>query len=194
MSQNWFWSDPHFGHKNIIGFCNRPYADVQQMNDDLIFKYNSCVQPGDTSWCMGDFAFLPDNKKRDIIKQLNGYKILILGNHDIDHRREEDLWAAVQRYEAMGFDEVYVEGEIEFQGYRLRHHPGYDGRPSICGHVHDYFKSTAVTPPAVHMNRRDLSWKEVCVPTVNVNVGVDVWDYAPVTLTMIKEEFAKYGV
>lgn len=191
---DWFWSDPHFGHKNIIGFCNRPYVDVRQMNDDLIFKYNSCVQPEDTSYCLGDFAFLPDNQKREIIKRLNGYKILILGNHDIDHRREESIWAAINRYEAIGFDAVFSEDQFEYCGYRLRHHPGHDGRPTICGHVHNYFKSTNVILPDIHMNRRDLSWKDSAVPTVNVNVGVDVWGYAPVTFEMIKEEFAKYGM
>ena len=41
--QQWFTSDLHIGHANIIRFCNRPYADVNEMNADLIRRYNEVV-------------------------------------------------------------------------------------------------------------------------------------------------------
>jgi calcineurin-like phosphoesterase family protein len=67
----WFYSDPHFFHHNIIRFSNRPYQNVEEMNQDLIHKFNSKVGKEDIQKCL------------DIYHTLNGsHKTLILGNHD----------------------------------------------------------------------------------------------------------------
>lgn len=76
-------SDTHFGHHNIIGFCNRPFSNVEEMNQTLIQNWNDTVGPNDIVIHDGDFAFgrgrLPNIEYR---KQLNGTIILIKGNHD----------------------------------------------------------------------------------------------------------------
>ena len=74
-------ADTHFGHANIIKFCNIPFNTVQEMGVKLIQLWNETVNKNDVVFMLGDFAF-----GKDIIPQivplLNGEKILIKGNHD----------------------------------------------------------------------------------------------------------------
>ena len=65
-------------------FCpnTRPYKDVEDMNQSMIREWNKSVQPGDLVYILGDFAFLSADKAVRILDQLNGDKILIVGNHD----------------------------------------------------------------------------------------------------------------
>ena len=54
---DWFYSDPHFGHRNIIDYEHRPFRDAEEMNRMLIHRYNRMVKPDDVCLWMGD-AFL----------------------------------------------------------------------------------------------------------------------------------------
>jgi calcineurin-like phosphoesterase family protein len=75
----WFTADTHFGHEAIRRHCNRPFASVEEMDDALIDRWNSCVRPKDTIWHLGDFAW---NNAADYLDRLNGNIFLCLGNHD----------------------------------------------------------------------------------------------------------------
>lgn len=75
----YFTSDPHFGHSNVIKYCERPFKDVEEMNRKLIENYNSVIQSGDDVYCLGDFSFGNPLQYR---KRLNGNWFLIRGNHD----------------------------------------------------------------------------------------------------------------
>jgi calcineurin-like phosphoesterase family protein len=77
----YFTADTHFSHANIIKYCNRPFKDVQEMNETLIDNWNSVVQDSDTVYVLGDFGFGDCSK---IIQKLKGIKILIIGSHDKD--------------------------------------------------------------------------------------------------------------
>ena len=52
----WFTADLHFGHRNIIDYCNRPFRDVDAMNESLIENWNESIAADDTVWVVGDFA------------------------------------------------------------------------------------------------------------------------------------------
>ena len=80
----WVNSDLHFSHKNILKYNpkTRKFKDVNHMNEYLIIEWNSKIQADDTIYHLGDFAFAGNNKKREILDQLNGTKIFVLGNHD----------------------------------------------------------------------------------------------------------------
>ena len=54
MSRKFYISDLHFGHKNILGFDNRPFVDIEQMNNELIRRWNSVVSDGDVVYVLGD--------------------------------------------------------------------------------------------------------------------------------------------
>lgn len=61
MTKTWFISDTHFGHVNILKYDERPFADIEEMNEELIKRWNKKVKNGDTVWFLGDFAMF--NKK-----------------------------------------------------------------------------------------------------------------------------------
>lgn len=75
-----FTSDTHFGHANIIRFCNRPFRNVEEMNEALIENWNLVVSEDDTVFHLGDFAFGGSNVWKSIIPRLNGHINLIIGN------------------------------------------------------------------------------------------------------------------
>jgi len=78
----YFTSDTHFGHTNIIKYCNRPFKDAGEMDRFIITEWNKIVTPDDTVYHMGDVAFTSPERLKHILANLNGYKILVLGNHD----------------------------------------------------------------------------------------------------------------
>lgn len=83
MTETFFISDTHFGHKNILEYEKdaRPFKTVEEMNECIIERWNSVVKPKDIVYHLGDFAFGKHNIS--IAEHLNGDKRLIIGNHDI---------------------------------------------------------------------------------------------------------------
>ena len=81
MAETFLISDTHFGHTNIIKYCDRPFANVDAMDEALIKNWNSVVGPQDKVYHLGDVTL--STKKMWIMDHLNGKKILIKGNHDI---------------------------------------------------------------------------------------------------------------
>ena len=77
-----FTSDSHFCHSNIIKFCDRPFKDVEEMNEILIDNWNKTVGPNDIIYHLGDFCFAGSAEWHSILGRLNGRIHLILGNHD----------------------------------------------------------------------------------------------------------------
>ena len=126
------WGDQHFGHKNIISFCDRPYPNTELMNECLVGNHNKVVEPNDTCIFMGDIAFLPDNKANQYLRRMNGYKILIVGNHDIHHDKLKNL----------EFDEIHVLYVIDMWDVNmvLTHYPMFNlpyPYINVHGHTHD---------------------------------------------------------
>lgn len=80
----WFTSDEHYGHSPIIKYNNRPFANVDEMDQHLIDNFNSVVSPEDITVHAGDFCWL--NKKKEVyakyVKKLNGNHIMLVGSHD----------------------------------------------------------------------------------------------------------------
>lgn len=122
-----FTSDTHFGHKNIIKYCNRPFNDVNEMNEILISRWNSKVNPDDLVYHLGDFSMraVPEIRKR-----LNGDICLIRGNHDVD---ENFGFKSIKDY-----DEVIVHNQkiiLFHYGLRTWHHD-IRGVWHLYGHSH----------------------------------------------------------
>jgi len=78
----YFTSDEHYFHKNIIKYANRPFSSVQEMNNELIERFNSVVSKSDITIHGGDFSFGDIKQTNNIIKRLNGDHIFIRGDHD----------------------------------------------------------------------------------------------------------------
>ena len=80
---NYYTSDLHFGHSNIIDFENRPFKNVDEMNFELIRKWNNKVCDVDDVYVLGDmFHFKDVDSCLEVLNILNGKKHLIVGNHD----------------------------------------------------------------------------------------------------------------
>lgn len=105
-----FTSDTHWGHNNIIRYSNRPFASVEEMNEALIANWNAVVKYDDVVYHLGDFAFLPYDKLKQIARRLNGTKHFIRGNHDkeIDRHKTDLLnsktFASIQDYYELKHD------------------------------------------------------------------------------------------
>ena len=79
MKQIYFTSDHHFGHENIIKFCDRPFRSVEEMDQTLIERWNEKVKPEDEVYHLGDFSLAKDPQRvSDILDSLKGTKYLII--------------------------------------------------------------------------------------------------------------------
>ena len=80
----WFTSDEHYGHAKVIGFNNRPYDSVEDMNESLIVNHNEVVSKDDITIHAGDFCW--ENKKKEVyrkyVSRLKGNHVLLIGSHD----------------------------------------------------------------------------------------------------------------
>lgn len=174
--KTFFWSDPHFFHKNIIKYCDRPWNDgkdennetivtddnVLTMNEALIENFNSVVPKDGITWCLGDFCLGPDQKTHipEIVSRLNGKVNLVLGNHD-----HHD----VKFYYEAGFNKVYDRPVIINDFVVLSHAPmQFVKAPffNIYGHVHDSdtFKTWSKDGCCVCVERHEykpVSWKQI---------------------------------
>lgn len=107
----WLTSDWHLGHENIIGYCDRPFENVAHMHDELVSRFNACVEPEDTVYMLGDVAMGIVERSLRLVHAFEGHKILICGNHDkcwsgaTGHGTPNQR--AVEMYLEAGFDEVW---------------------------------------------------------------------------------------
>lgn len=82
MGKIFFISDTHFCSEAIIKYCNRPFHDAADMNEQMIERWNSVVGPEDTVYHLGDFVMGQSENIPPIINRLNGHIILVRGNHE----------------------------------------------------------------------------------------------------------------
>ena len=130
----WFTSDLHFGHKRIIEFCpdTRPYSSVEEMNGDIISKWNSKVSDNDIVFILGDVSFAKADVTVQCLSQLNGNLYLVTGNHDNG--------LPLSRFEHVYNN--YAEIKIDGIDVIMCHYPIYEwnkmhyGSYHLYGHVH----------------------------------------------------------
>ena len=114
---NWLTSDLHLGHVNIITYCDRPYASVDEMNDDLVRRWNEVIAHDDTVWVLGDVALGRLDDSLAYVAYLNGTKFLVPGNHDRMFKCSGTKWTnATQRYLDVGFTAV-LDNETDLLVY-----------------------------------------------------------------------------
>ena len=83
MGKIFFTSDNHFGHEKVIQFDGRPFSSVEEMDTEMIRRWNAKVGKGDLVYVLGDMIWKTrSDEAPKLIKSLNGQIILIKGNHD----------------------------------------------------------------------------------------------------------------
>ena len=183
MSSIWYSADPHFGHKNIIKYSDRPFASVEEMDETILRNYVEAFKPGDQFFCLGDWAFKGGQRALDRILETGVVATLILGNHDTS---EADIargktpsfgsgWSEVRHYKEVrhvdqngGGDDLVVCAHYGMRVWNGSHRGSY----MLYGHTH------GTLPPIAR----------------SIDVGVDVWGFRPVTLDMIKTRLASLGL
>ena len=170
----YFTSDTHYGHANIIKYSKRPFAHVDEMNEALIKNWNSVVQPGDTVYHLGDFAFARPDKIESILGRLKGQKILLWGNHDKSLWHEKEM---LKRYfnKVGDYFELNVPDTDVDRGQRkvvMCHYPmitwnkAHYGAFMLHGHCHGSLRYPFVGKI--------------------LDVGVDVHNYPPISYDQVK--------
>lgn len=186
MINRWFTSDTHFGHANIIHLSNRPFKDVAEMNETLIENWNGVVGEDDVIFHLGDVAMGPWVEWDSVLTRLNGYKILVVGNHDrifkgMSAKQNERF----QPYYEGWFDEVFhnIEGLGLFDGtvVNLSHFPYEADHMEKSRHMEFRLPDNGV--PLIHGHTH--SEKDVISRsekgTVQVHVGVDSSNFTPLS-------------
>jgi calcineurin-like phosphoesterase family protein len=185
MSRLFFTADLHFGHVNVLRYCDRPWGDVDAMNAGLIDNWNSTVNSDDTVFVLGDVCLGKLSETLPLVEALNGIKFLLPGNHD-------RVWSGHKKpskfgeYYGVGFRILRPEFMIDVEVYKLgrvnmshfpyegdshdedrfaEYRPQRNGLPLLHGHVHD-------------------KW---LVIGDQIIVGVDVHDYRPVSVVRLRE-------
>ena len=160
----WYIADTHFGHKNVIAFNQRPFSDVDEMDRILMELWNAKVNRQDDIYVLGDFAFRNEKPEQWYLKQLNGIKHLIVGNHDGNLLKNETAMGYFETVEKM--EHVSDQGNhiclchfpiCEWNGY-------YKGHWHIYGHIH---------------NRREETYNMMKMRERALNAGVDINYYSP---------------
>lgn len=174
----WFTADLHLGHRNIIDYCNRPFQNTRHMNFTLAERWTEKVMPDDEVYVLGDLALGSIDDSLLVAKSLPGHKFLVPGNHDRCWPGGKSTWVTwIPRYEEAGFEVLlHSPGDTVPVGeFRTCHFPPTgEGRP---GHEDRFSAWRPTDGPILHGHVHD-AWK---TKGEWINVGVDVWDYAPVS-------------
>jgi calcineurin-like phosphoesterase family protein len=179
----WFTSDLHFGHANIIKHCNRPFANVDEMNMAIIDNWNSVVKDGDKVIVLGDVALGKLDETLPLVTLLNGEKYLVPGNHDkcwTGHKKVRS--SDIKRYEDVGFNIMPNDYTTRHGWWRVCHFP-YTGDSQENDRYLEHRPVKGREKILVHGHVHE-AWK---INGNQINVGVDVWDFTPVHETVIRD-------
>lgn len=164
----WFTSDLHFNHDREFIVQARGFKSVEEMNKAIIERFNSKVAPEDIVYILGDTIMGDSAAGEELVKQLNGHKVFLLGNHDTRPREEI--------YNKYGVEVCYAKViKLKKKSFYLSHYPtitaNYDEPHPVInlfGHTHQTTNFYNDNPHMYH-------------------VGVDSHDCYPVSLEDILE-------
>lgn len=165
-AQPWFTSDTHWGHKNIIRHCDRPFSSIEEMDELLIQNWNAHIEDNTTIYHLGDFSFRASvDYAQEVLGRLNGRIHLVVGNHDHKDVLKFSRWESVSNLKSI----KYHKQKIILCHYAMRSWDGkHRGSWHLFGHSHGQL-----------MDRGKAT-----------DVGVDCWDYRPVSFWELHEFMA----
>ena len=172
-----FTSDNHFGHANIIKYCNRPYLSTEDMDEDLIDRWNKRVGQNDTVFITGDMIFRLNGNPEELLEKLKGKKHLIIGNHDsywMKHVNLNKYFQSVNSY----LETTDGQHRLIFSHYPMLSWNHQRKSYMIHGHIHN-----------------DTSmdyWPMIKARDNLLNAGVDVNNFEPVSLEELIKNNRKF--
>lgn len=167
----YFTADTHFGHRRVIDYSQRPFQDVEEMDETLISNWNAVVRRGDSVYHLGDFALCDVERATTIVARLAGQKFLVFGNHDKALRKHKPFlehWVWQRELTDITVeDQKIVLCHYAMLTWKSSHH----GTWQLHGHSHGSLRED---PRA----RR-------------LDVGVDCWEQRPVSFEVLKQKMAE---
>lgn len=187
MSKRYWTADWHLGHSNILNYCNRPFRDVEHMNERIIAEANMRAREDDNLIHVGDFVIRGVQKGieglrlkwNDYAKQINSNLVLLEGNHDKQNKTKtigRDLISWVSHFRV--FVSHYPTNSVTHDPELIDWVYG-NCDFAVCGHVHD------------NWSHRWMSVSHGKPPFLNINVGVDVRNYRPMSDDELTNEYVK---
>lgn len=169
MKEFFITSDHHFGHENIIKYCDRPFNSVDHMDWYMIEKWNSVVSKDDVVFHLGDFCLGSSEMAKRYFKKLNG-KISILWN--LDHHDKRWLNKDIvynSKYHAVNMLPAIFSYKIEDSFLVLCHYPLERWNRSHYGSIHFHG----------HIHRKNST---LSIVDRRINAGVDLNNFTPINL------------
>lgn len=183
---NYYISDTHFRHKNVLTFDDRPFKDVDEMENTIINNWNGVVRPEDTTYIVGDFCLNKNEAVwKEILRKITGSKVLILGNHDI---------TSMSNGLKLEFQDIQHYKEVEDGRYRviLSHYPQLFYRSSwnpwnvmLYGHVHTTRENTFMDKYRNELIKTRSLTSDTFAQTYNVGCMLPEMGYTPRKLSEI---------
>lgn len=185
----YFTGDLHFGHYGIIKHDKRPFETVEEMNSELIKRWNNKVGTHDTTYVLGDmFGHCNPSFVQDTLNALKGEIVLLKGNHDqwIKNANNRKFLKYIKDY-----DEIFVPLKNGKTVRCVLSHwfmPFYNGhfRGNIHLHAHSHVSDEAIQEERIARIMNYEGFKNEIY-----NVGCMYWNYEPVTLDEILKEGEK---
>ena len=172
MANIFFCSDHHFGHQNILTFKRddgnplREFDNVDHMHEHIINQHNSVVRPGDKVYFLGDVVMSRKTSALQILRYLNGEKVLIKGNHD-----QCSAAAYLQHFKD-------IRGSHQFEGLIMTHIPIHSESLARWGlNVHGHLHYNVVKLPLSQIPDRRY-----------FNVSMERINYTPISLEEIRKQ------
>lgn len=163
LTDVWFTADTHFGHTNIIKYCNRPFKSAGEMDAAIIANWNAVIGPNDMVYHLGDFCF----GNRDFVfdslfSRLSGNICFIKGNHD------KLTWNNKHRFHS--YADSYKEIVVNNKSITLSHYPiltwNKKHHGAIMLHGHSHYNIAATRKDGISLGKI-------------LDVGVDGNDFKP---------------
>lgn len=166
MGSVWFTSDTHFHHKRCA-VEHRGFSSVSEMNDRLVLEWNEKVKKGDAVYHLGDVSLGGVDETVETLSRLNGEIFLIKGNHD-----------SVQLKQAVASRFVWIKDLHEFKTKKF-------GVPVVLCHycLRTWNRSHY---GAYQLHGHSHGTLEYDHHSLSMDVGVDCWDYAPISFDDVK--------
>lgn len=183
-------SDLHLGHTNALRFDCRPWDTLDEMHTAIIERWNAVVSSSDDVYIIGD-AIWNNAVGVDVMKQLNGRKHLVRGNHDRLNHDVKELYVSIDDYSEIS-DEAFGEKyKVIMSHYPMPfYRSGYDShKVMLCGHVHNSKENAfleAIIQALIEDGIKNAGDNEFMAHNLNkaqiINVGCMLHNYTPQTL------------
>jgi calcineurin-like phosphoesterase family protein len=167
-----YTADTHFGEERALTLSRRPFANVSEMDNTMVRRWNRLVQPDDTVYHLGDFGD-PNTARR-----LKGHIIFLLGNYEREAIAQGEITlVSLRGYFSQVIEEPVLLHTLEGTGEQIAlvHEPSHRRKElfNLFGHIHQ-----------LQMVKRN-----------GLNVGVDCHNFTPVSLETVlfyKEAIQKH--